>query len=905
MGGPALCLLLLAAQARAAEPWLRADVRLAGKDALWLDIRHAGWDGRTLEVSLSRGAGGRLERRLLTPLPAGGDKVRLDIPAGEGDLVLAARERATGRLVLEAPVELEEHGWLWCGPFPVAGTGHGRRLPPETGTPDFGALYSSEDGPCRWLPFDEELLAEDRFVNLEALCGPRDHAVAYVATVWRFPRRTRAVLKLGSDDSLEVFLNGRRVHDFAGVRGSAPGQDSVEVAFQPGENVLLLKVGDQGGAWGFHFRAESPDGQRLSGYEVVPQRVAAWAAGRPPRIVEVAAGRAVFEVGAPAPVPASARLRRALDAAADPRDWMHRGTGMALPLEVQDTALPGDGVLRTTHRFVLSDLAPGARYAVLGEVGPTDPAAAAPAPSLPPAWRLFRTPPPPGKTAVLHLRLAAVFFADVVVQGRGEERETPRAEIEEQIADALRDFQETVRYWFVHSGARLSLDVEPFTDWERHVMAEDAAYGFSFSGGEWKAVEQALAAARRTPAEFDSYLLVSCDRAWNGQAQRWEFPGSGGGTYGPLPPFGAGKSAWKVGCPSDAWMFCHEFHHAFDAMWHESGYPEFIFNHFNAWEDSAFVHGEHWDGNGWTLREWGGHARREAPGMTPAAAQARWFPADRLWRWTLNAWGFLRDYADADQDGLPDEAPELPLDEARFGSSPGSADSDGDGLSDLEELMRSEWLVYGLDEIRAGGAPQLLDPGSADSDSDGADDAVDPHPLWPVPADLGQPNEFVLEDPALGELRARVAWRDGALRVTLHAERGLERARVMLDADNDGWYVGGDNIRVEFDRDKVLHRDLLQCGIEDQPPASAPDLVPEEMFSVEYSATEGVTLTIRPRPQAGFAGSPGEEIGILIALDPGPDQPHGDRRTGMLTVFEPHTFFRTRLPTAGGPGSRP
>ncbi|TAH37018.1 MAG: hypothetical protein EYC70_08530 [Planctomycetota bacterium] len=878
LGTDGLVLVLLAMlQEAGAAPWLRADVRLDAPGKLWLEIRHQGWTGRTLEVSLQRGEipPTRTERRLLTPSGDGGDKVRLDIPPGEDELWVTLRERAGGKLVLEAPVALYPHGWFVCGPFPVPGTGFGKKLAPENGPLAFSESFETADGVRSWRPFDAADLLRGERLDFPALLGGRDHAVAYVGTQWRFEKRTKAVLKLGSDDILEVFLNGRRVHANPALRGAAAGQDSVDVTFQAGSNDLLIKVGNEGGAWGLYFQALAPEGGPLQGFEQLTQSSAGWKPGGPPRIVDVGADRAVLEVGSAAPAPAHVLLRRARTDAPDPRDWMTRGAAMALPYEVEETAIPGDGVLRSLHRFELAGLDAGTRYGALGIVEPADPSAPAPPQPRTSPWRLFRTSPKPGRTAVLHLRVAAVFFADVVERGPGEQREMPKAEIQERIDAALRDFEETRRFYFVHSGCRVSLDLESFVDWERHVVNPDTDYGFSYSGGEWAATERTLGEAGRAPTDFDCYLLVSCDRTWDGG--RWVFPDSGGGTLGPLPPFGAGKSGWKIGC-DNAWLYCHEFGHAFDATWAESGYPEFLFNHFYQWDGSAHAHGEHWDGNGWLLREWAGHARRDQP--------TRWFPADRAWRYCLNAWGSIRDYDDADGDGVPDAAEALPLDEARFLSLPSAADTDADGMGDLEELMRSAWLVNGLDETQCGGAPRLLSPVNSDTDGDGRADGADPQPHWAVPDDLRTPNEFVVSDAATGVLRVRLAWHDGALRVTLHAEKDMVRARVMLDADNDGWYVGSDNIRVEFDQDRVLSRDFLQCAVPDKEAFSQPENAPADMFTLESSPTEGTTLAIRPRAASGFAGEPGEPIGIHIAIDAG---------GGWLTLFEPHAFLRTRL----------
>ncbi|MBI4575488.1 MAG: hypothetical protein HY722_04405 [Planctomycetes bacterium] len=880
-GAPLTLALVLALAPAAAAP--------VGAETAALSFRPVGSGPGGLQVRVSGPAGTRLQMRLRrgdaaapwTPvaLPPGDEVATLaPLPVPEGVLPLTLEARGVGgEPLLEAGMDLDR-GWIACGPFPAEGAGYGQALGPESGPLDPWARYPAGGGEVGWRPFDAAVLEGDGYADLDALLGPADHAVAYVATVWRCEGETPAVLRLGSDDALEVFHDGARVHGADVRRPSAPAQDRVALALHPGRNLIIVKVGDEVGGWGFHLRAEAPGGGPLRGFAPEPFGLAAWTPGGPPRVTSVAADEAVLEFGSGEPALAAAEAIPCRAGPPDPRRFGAEGAAMLLDPEAGRLRFEGDAVLRTRHRVRLADLAPATRYAVRGlacgvEAGP---------------WRTLRTPPPAGLVPVLHLRVACVFFADVVEEGPGAGRPTPRDAIRAEVDEAWRDLAETVRFFYVHSGARLALDLARFEDWRRHEVPPGTDYGYAWSGHEWEAVSRVLEDEGRTPADFDAYLLVSCDRRREGD--RWVFPASGGGTYGPLPPFHAGKSAWKVGCPNDAWMFCHEFHHALDALFEASGRPDYLFNHFYAWDGTAHVHGEHWDGNGWILRSWGGHARAEAPG---------WFPGDASWRWSLLAWGAFRDHADADGDGLPDAAPELPLDEERLGSSPEHADTDGDGVPDLEELMRGEWLVYGLDAIRCGGAPRPMDPADPDTDGDGVGDGEDPYPLYAIPADLAGPAEFALDDPAAGRVGLRVAWEEDALRIHVATPEGVPgRVRVQLDLASDGWYVGGDNLQVEWEGGGPPRAHVVRCETPGRWAFEDPEAVPEGMLQVR----EG-TLTVRPAPSLGFQARPGDEVGVLVCIDPGPPsppgrgpQPHGDGRTGMLSFFEPHAFLRLRLP---------
>ncbi|MEM7309212.1 MAG: PSD1 and planctomycete cytochrome C domain-containing protein [Planctomycetota bacterium] len=61
-------------------------------------------------------------------------------------------------------------------------------------------------------------------------------------------------LSLGSDDSIAVWMNGRRVLARDAKRPVEPDQERVDVPVRAGENELLLKVVNYGGAGGFYFR---------------------------------------------------------------------------------------------------------------------------------------------------------------------------------------------------------------------------------------------------------------------------------------------------------------------------------------------------------------------------------------------------------------------------------------------------------------------------------------------------------------------------------------------------------------------------------------------------------------------------------------------------------------------------
>jgi hypothetical protein len=65
---------------------------------------------------------------------------------------------------------------------------------------------------------------------------------------------TQGVLGIGSDDCVEVWLNGELVHKNMVTRGVMADSDRVPVTFRKGKNQLVLKILNYGGPWGLACR---------------------------------------------------------------------------------------------------------------------------------------------------------------------------------------------------------------------------------------------------------------------------------------------------------------------------------------------------------------------------------------------------------------------------------------------------------------------------------------------------------------------------------------------------------------------------------------------------------------------------------------------------------------------------
>jgi len=65
-------------------------------------------------------------------------------------------------------------------------------------------------------------------------------------------------VSLGSDDGIEVWINGTKLLSNDVPRSAAPAQDRTELPLKAGENALLLKIYNRTGGHGFYFSADDP-----------------------------------------------------------------------------------------------------------------------------------------------------------------------------------------------------------------------------------------------------------------------------------------------------------------------------------------------------------------------------------------------------------------------------------------------------------------------------------------------------------------------------------------------------------------------------------------------------------------------------------------------------------------------
>lgn len=97
------------------------------------------------------------------------------------------------------------------------------------------------------------------FVRLESLLSPNERAIAYGLVYVFSPDDRQALMLIGSDDGIRIWVNDKLVHSNPAYRGAYPDQDKVAVELKKGWNKLLVKVLQGGGGWGYYLRFVDPE----------------------------------------------------------------------------------------------------------------------------------------------------------------------------------------------------------------------------------------------------------------------------------------------------------------------------------------------------------------------------------------------------------------------------------------------------------------------------------------------------------------------------------------------------------------------------------------------------------------------------------------------------------------------
>jgi hypothetical protein len=300
-----------------------------------------------------------------------------------------------------------------------------------------------------------------------------------------------------------------------------------------------------------------------------------------------------------------------------------------------------------------------------------------------------------------------------------------------------------------------------------------------------------------------------------------------------------------------AWLMTHEYNHQMDAFFDRAGYPEYWLNH-----PDYTIHpgrfGGQYDCNAFIFREW-------------PVNDWFWLPA--------NGVGHIVLTADADGDGVPDDDPRVALDEKRLGSDPHKVDTDGDGLTDLQEAMAG---------IFSG-----TNPRKKDTLGTGVIDSRNPWPLDPEKQDRPR------KTPVLDGTISPGEWEP------LSTLSGPFKGETYLQWDENGVYLAAVidqpvtmDVQLTPKNTGIFTEDKIEMSLD----ANHATEQPQEIKVRNGKGTHGVVRLVEgktvieiamPRnPVIGLAPQMYQTMGLSIQFF---------NAKGWMSVFEPWRLWEMRL----------
>ncbi len=266
---------------------LRAQITLGLADSDWKELKKVGrFSGRLLLKT--RGSWKLMgpDSKEIRDLIAGPIELQRKINLGEirqpGELEAIFETQVGGKTLRlissRAGYQAITHWWV-LGPFPNAN-------PRNLDIPfiDETSVHMNPHQPVvardgkkyRWREMTPDIQKTDAFndfsINfLKVFSKMHENAVAYAMTILEVNQDTPAMLALGSDDAVAVWVNGKLVHKNPVLRAYRQMDDWVPVRLKKGRNVILAKVTQAGGGWEFGARLLTLRHTMLEGVRVVKQ----------------------------------------------------------------------------------------------------------------------------------------------------------------------------------------------------------------------------------------------------------------------------------------------------------------------------------------------------------------------------------------------------------------------------------------------------------------------------------------------------------------------------------------------------------------------------------------------------------------------------------------------------------
>ena len=183
------------------------------------------------------------------------------------DLYFQKGDQESGQHQLKTIGMPEEADWMVIGPFDNK-NGFQRKFPPEKQI-DLNKVYKDKSEQITWHHSTDDM--KDGFIDLRDIFDQSNWSVAYGLIYIMSPDNRNVQLRIGSNESVKVWLNDREIFRFNQFPRLAILDDNiVNVTLKPGLNKVLLKVCNRVGIWGFYFRVTNDKGNGIPDIQFVP-----------------------------------------------------------------------------------------------------------------------------------------------------------------------------------------------------------------------------------------------------------------------------------------------------------------------------------------------------------------------------------------------------------------------------------------------------------------------------------------------------------------------------------------------------------------------------------------------------------------------------------------------------------
>ena len=112
-------------------------------------------------------------------------------------------------------------------------------------------------------------------IDLAKIIGG-DNAAAYLGTMFNSEAAREAILEVGSDDGVKVWVNGEVVHSNNASRALKAGEDKIKISLVEGTNSLMLKVMNGDGGWAVCARIADEKGKALETISELKEEYGEW-----------------------------------------------------------------------------------------------------------------------------------------------------------------------------------------------------------------------------------------------------------------------------------------------------------------------------------------------------------------------------------------------------------------------------------------------------------------------------------------------------------------------------------------------------------------------------------------------------------------------------------------------------